>query len=348
MKKRLKNKYLVPAIICLVVFIGLTCVYFLSGFSKENTISYLYVDQDDNIDSIYTKLKPIARTHSMSGFTTLVRHSSYADNIIVGRYAIKPGTSTFTLFRNLKNGNQSPVHLTIPSVRTLDKLATTISKKLMLDSATIYKALTDEQTCARYGYDTTTIAALFIPETYDVYWNISIDAFLNRMQKENKHFWNEIRMSKARQMKLTPVQVTTLASIIDEETTNEEEKPIIAGLYLNRLNLHTTEYPNGMPLQACPTVKFALKQFQLKRIYDWMLKTNSPFNTYINPGLPPGPIRIPTVAAIDAVLNHAHHNYLYMCAKEDFSGTHNFAATYQEHQANSKKYTEALNKRGVK
>ena len=119
MKKRLKNKYLVPAIICLVVFIGLTCVYFLSGFSKENTISYLYVDQDDNIDSIYTKLKPIARTHSMSGFTTLVRHSSYADNIIVGRYAIKPGTSTLTLFRNLKNGSQSPVHLTIPSVRSI-------------------------------------------------------------------------------------------------------------------------------------------------------------------------------------------------------------------------------------
>ena len=142
--------------------------------------------------------------------------------------------------------------------------------------------------------------------------------------------------------------MATLASIVDEETANEAEKPTIAGLYLNRLNMRSEGYPSGMPLQADPTVKFALGQFAIKRIYERMLKTESPYNTYIHPGLPPGPIRIPSVAGIEAVLNHEHHNYIYMCAKEDLSGTHNFAATFSEHQANARKYAEALNKRGIK
>ena len=149
-------------------------------------------------------------------------------------------------------------------------------------------------------------------------------------------------------MGLTPNEVITLASIVDEETSVDEEKPKVAGMYYNRLKLRNSEYPNGMPLQADPTIKFALKKFELKRIYNNMLSVNSPYNTYTNAGLPPGPIRIPTVAGIDAVLNYTRHNYLYMCAKEDFSGTHNFAATYQEHQQNAARYSAALNKRGIK
>ena len=161
------------------------------------------------------------------------------------------------------------------------------------------------------------------------------------MQKEHDHFWKGERQAKAAQMQMTPVEICTLASIIDEETANTAEKPMIAGMYLNRLK-------KGMPLQADPTIKFALKQFELKRIWQKLLTIDSPYNTYRNEGLPPGPIKIASIKGIDAVLNHVDHDYLYMCAKEDFSGTHNFATTYQEHLQNAAKYSKALNERGIK
>ena len=167
-----------------------------------------------------------------------------------------------------------------------------------------------------------------------------IGKFLDKMNSESKKFWSFERKNKAKAMGLSPVEVITLASIVDEETANDGEKPMIAGMYYNRLKA-------DMPLQADPTIKYALKQFDLKRIYHNMLSTNSPYNTYRNTGLPPGPIRIPTVKGIDAVLNYVHHDYLYMCAKEDFSGTHNFARTYDEHQKNAAKYSKALNERGI-
>jgi UPF0755 protein len=211
----------------------------------------------------------------------------------------------------------------------------------MADSLSFYQALTDSACAVRLGYDTATIVCLFIPNTYEVYWNTSIDDFLQRMKKENTAFWNYSRMQKAQVAGLTPVEVQTLASIVDEETSNNAEKPVVAGMYINRLK-------QGMPLQADPTVKFALGDFTLRRIYQNMLNTDSPYNTYRYAGLPPGPIKIASVAGIDAVLNYAHHNYLYMCAKEDFSGTHNFAATYNEHLANASRYAKALNERGIK
>ena len=170
---------------------------------------------------------------------------------------------------------------------------------------------------------------------------MSIDALLERMQKEHDRFWEGERQQKAAERQLTPVEVCTLASIVDEETANNAEKPMIAGMYLNRLEQH-------MPLQADPTIKFALKQFELKRIWQKLLQTESPYNTYKYEGLPPGPIKIASIKGIDAVLNAAEHDYLYMCAKEDFSGTHNFAATYKEHLQNAAKYTKALNEKGIK
>ena len=191
------------------------------------------------------------------------------------------------------------------------------------------------------GYDTCTIAAMFVPNTYDVYWNMSIDDLLERMQKEHDRFWQGDREAKAARIQLTPNEVATIASIIDEETANNAEKPMIAGMYLNRLKA-------GMPLQADPTIKFALKDFELKRIYHKLLDIDSPYNTYRYEGLPPGPIKIASIKGIDAVLNHVEHEYLYMCAKEDFSGSHNFAQNYQEHLKNAAKYAKALNERGIK
>lgn len=341
MKKTTSKKILITVGVCVAVVCFLCYYYFFSSMSTKDNSIFVYIDDNDNIDSVYTKLEPIATGHAMTGFKALVKCSSYSDNIRTGRYEIEKGNGAFTVFRKLKNGLQASVNLTIPSVRTVDKLAGIISKKMMMDSLALYNALTDSVTCAKYGYTTQTILCMFIPNTYELYWNIPVNKFLDKMDKECKKFWNFERTQKAKAMNLTKEEVITMASIVDEETANDKEKPMIAGMYYNRLK-------SGMPLQADPTIKFALKDFNIKRIYNNMLAVKSPYNTYKNIGLPPGPIRIPSVAGIDAVLNHVHHNYLYMCAKEDFSGTHNFAETYEEHLKNAAKYSAALNNRGIK
>ena len=253
MKKELKKKYLLSALVCVAVVTGIIYYYFFEGFSTKDKTEYVCIDNNDNIDSVYSKLSPLASKHGMCAFRTLARHMQYADKIRTGRYAITPGDGAFSVFRHMRNGQQAPVSLTIPSVRTMDKLAGEISKRLLMDSTTLYRALTDEATCQKLGYDTATIACLFIPNTYDVYWNIPVDKFLEKMQKENNRFWNPTRCQKASQLGLTHNEVITLASIVDEETANNSEKPMIAGMYYNRLKLRNAEYPKGMPLQADPT-----------------------------------------------------------------------------------------------
>ena len=340
--KRINAKiYLWGSAAVVLIIAGFTYCYLFSGLSKSAKTEYVYIDSDDTQDSVFSKIHPIANAIPMSGFSTLARHSGYADHIRTGRYAIHPGEGALMVFRHLKNGQQTPVSLTIPEVRTIDRLAGALARKLMLDSADVAIHLSDSAYCARWGYDTATVAALFVPNTYDIYWNVGLDRLMERMEKENQKFWNDERRGKAEAMGMTPVEVTTMASIIDEETANNAEKPMIAGMYYNRLKA-------GMPLQADPTIKFALKDFALRRIYHKLLYIDSPYNTYRYEGLPPGPIKIASIAGIDAVLNHVEHDYLYMCAKEDFSGTHNFARTYQEHLQNAARYTKALNERGIK
>ena len=340
--KAYKAKYLlVAAAFCLLAILGLGYYYFMTTFSSMTETQYVCIDDNDNIDSVMAKLRPVASEHSLTGLSTLLRHTDYADKPRTGRYAILPDESTLQVMRKLRNGQQEAVMLTIPESRTMVKLAAALGRKLMLDSVEIAAALIDQEYCNRWGYDTCTIAALFVPNTYEVYWNVTLDHFMERMVKEHDSFWNAQRRTKAEAAGLTPNEVSTLASIIDEETANTAEKPMIAGMYLNRL--HT-----GMPLQADPTVKFALKNFALKRIYHDMLFFDNPYNTYRNTGLPPGPIKIASIKGIDAVLDYVKHDYLYMCAKEDFSGTHNFAATYSEHLRNAARDAKALNERGIK
>ena len=340
--KRINAKiYLWGSAAVVLLIAGFTYCYLFSGLSKSAKTEYVYIDSDDTQDSVFSKIHPIANAIPMSGFSTLARHSGYADHIRTGRYAIHPGEGALMVFRHLKNEQQTPVSLTIPEVRTIDRLAGALARKLMLDSADVAIHLSDSAYCARWGYDTATVAALFVPNTYDIYWNVGLDRLMERMEKENQKFWNDERHGKAEAMGMTPVEVATMASIIDEETANNAEKPMIAGMYYNRLKA-------GMPLQADPTIKFALKDFALRRIYHKLLYIDSPYNTYRYEGLPPGPIKIASIAGIDAVLNHVDHDYLYMCAKEDFSGTHNFARTYQEHLQNAARYTKALNERGIK
>ena len=341
MKRSKAKLYLIPAMLCLAGVVAIGYYHFFTAFSKHADKQYVYIDNDDTADSVYAKLETVGSSHALTGFRTLARHFGYNENIRSGRYAIEPNSSTIDVFRILRNGRQEPLMLTIPESRTMPMLAGRLAQKLMLDSVTIAEAFTNNDFCQQLGYDTATIASLFVPNTYEVYWNTDLDKFMQRMVKEHDKFWTEERRKKASRLGLTPAEVCTLASIIDEETASNAEKPMIAGMYLNRLKA-------GMPLQADPTVKFALQDFSLKRIYHNHLVVNSPYNTYKNTGLPPGPIKVASIQGIDAVLNRVAHNYMYMCAKEDFSGTHNFAVTYQEHLKNAERYSEALNQRGIK
>lgn len=313
---------------------------FLSSFSSAKEEIMVRVDRDDNCDSIQAKLERVASPRQMLGFRIL--------SGVVGMKKVRPGCyiagggiSTLALFRNIWGGRQTPVKLTIPNVRTLGDLAARLSLQLEVDSAQLASAFSNEALCRELGYDTTTIGCMFIPNTYEVFWNISAKDLMARLHKESNAFWTSKRKAEAKAAGLTPNEVIIMASIVDQETANSEEKPMVAGMYLNRLH-------QGMKLQADPTVKFALKQFALKRILHEHLSVDSPYNTYRHEGLPPGPIAIPALSSIEAVLHFAHHDYIYMCAKEDFSGTHNFAKTYEEHLANARKYAEALNERGIK
>jgi UPF0755 protein len=317
-------------------------VYYLTGsLSKSGQSEYIYIDDNDDIDSVAAKLAPIANEQALLSFKLVSRHVGYSKHIRTGRYAIEPGEGIFSVLRKLKNGHQEPVRLTIPESRTTDRLAGALARKLMMDSLSLSILLKDSTFCAKQGFDTASIVCMFVPDTYEVYWNTSIENLMSRLKKEHDKFWDSSRQAKATAIGLTPNEVCTLASIVDEETSNNPEKPMIARMYLNRL-------AKGMALQADPTVKFALKDFAIRRIYHNMLNTDSPYNTYRYAGLPPGPIKVASVAGIDAVLNAPNHSYLYMCAKEDFSGTHNFASTYSEHLRNAAKYTKALNERGIK
>lgn len=339
--KRIKTAYLASSVGCLVVVIGIVCYFLFAGIAKNEGISYLYIDDDDDMDSVSVKLSEIATPTGVTAVRTMARHMGYTDKIRTGRYALEDGMSALQLFRNMRNGHQEPMKLVIPSVRTKARLAQELGKVMMFHQNDFLDAISKEAVCEKYNLDSATIISMFVPNTYEVYWDTPVEQFLDRMKKESDRFWNSDRKAKADKLHLTPVEVVTLASIIDEETANNGEKPMIAGMYYNRLQ-------QNMPLQADPTIKFALQDFSLRRIYTKLLSVQSPYNTYRNSGLPPGPIRIPSVAGIEAVLNLVHHDYLFMCAKEDFSGTHNFAKTYQEHLVNAAKYSKALDQRGVK
>ena len=335
-------KVLLGVVALLLLCVLGTMYYFLKSpiLNKQET-QYLYIDRDDNVDSLYQKMDSITKPHGMKGFRFIADAKDLASSLKRGRYALDTSVGAWDFFNILKRGEQTPLNVPIPSARTMDKLAVAVSKKLELDSLDLLRALTDSTVCARYGFTKQTIPAMFIPDSYNMYWTVSVDEFLDRMKKEYDKFWDSDRMAKAKAIGLSPVEVSTLASIVTEETRATQEKPTVAGLYLNRLK-------KGMLLQSDPTVKFAMQDFGVKRILNRMLTIDNPYNTYKYNGLPPGPIRVPMKEDLEAVLNHETHDYIYMCAKEDFSGTHNYARTEAEHRANAAKYHRALNERGIR
>lgn len=257
-----------------------------------------------------------------------------------GRYELKAGMTYVRTVRMLRLGLQSPVRVTFNNIRTFDRLAGVLSHKLEADSAAWLAALTSDSLAHVYGLTPRTMMTLFIPNTYEFYWNTSPDQFLARMKQESDKFWSS-RTDKLARSGLTPLQAYTLASVVYEETKRKAEMPRVAGVYVNRLR-------RGMPLQADPTVKFAVGDFTIKRVLNRHLETDSPYNTYKYAGLPPGPICMPSVDALDGVVNFENHDYLYFCAKDDLSGAHNFSRTLAEHNQNAQAYARALNRRGIR
>lgn len=274
-------------------------------------------------------------------FIWVAKLMKYGDKIYPGRYLIPMTMSNRDLIAKLRIGKQDEVRYTINNIRTKEQLVGWTAQKLEADSTALYKLLTDSTFLAPNQLTPHNVIAIFMNDTYQFNWNTNAEQFFDRMYKEYDKFWTDERREKAQKVALTPHQVIALAAIVEEETAKTDEMNQIAALYLNRLKAQ-------MPLQADPTVKFAVGDFALRRILKEHLTIDSPYNTYKNIGLPPGPIRIPSKVAIDAVLNPANHNYLFMCAKEDLSGYHNFAVTYDEHLINAHKYQDELDRRNIK
>ncbi|MDR2809653.1 MAG: endolytic transglycosylase MltG [Tannerellaceae bacterium] len=313
--------------------------FYTPGFANRKTI-YVYIDDRKDFGNLCGRLIDSAGMTHPANFKRLAGLWKYPENMKTGRYAVTPGMNYWTLLNNLRRGQQTATRITFHNIRLIEDLAERLAEQLMLRKDEILLLLNNPDNCRSLGFTTETIGALFIPDTYEVYWNISVENLLQRMKREYDAFWTDQRKKKAAAISLTPVEVAILASIVEEETAAADEYPVVAGLYLNRLR-------QGIPLQADPTVKFAIGNFSLQRILFEHLEVDSPYNTYKYAGLPPGLLRLPSVRGLDGVLNYAEHRYIYMCAKEDFSGRHNFAVTLAEHNRNANRYRAELNRRNI-
>lgn len=290
-----------------------------------------------NYQTILKQLKTEKVISSPAIFNFLAKRADYPEKVKTGHYEIKKGMSLFSILRMLKNGKQTPVNLVITKLRTKEDFASLVGKKFECDSLSFINFLNNEDSLKKYNLDTNTIMTAVLPNTYTYYWNITPAKIFTKLFESYNNFWTSERKELARQKGLTPQTVYILASIIEEETNKNDEKGNIASVYLNRM-------AKGMKLGADPTVKYALRDFSLKRIYLKHLTVESPYNTYKVYGLPPGPICTPSTITIDAVLNAPKTDYMFFVAKSDFSGHHNFAATYEEHLKYAKEYQQALDK----
>ncbi|MEZ4848496.1 MAG: endolytic transglycosylase MltG [Bacteroidia bacterium] len=276
------------------------------------------------------------------GFHWVAEKMNYPNHVYSGRYIIDDGISNRDLVTLLRSGKQEPIQFTFVKFRTKQQLADYVDEKLMISAKDIMDVMDDKDFLAKRSGLTPEIAmAIFIPNTYEIYWNISAEDFYDRMFKEYKRFWNDERNKKRDKWGLNRLEVMTLASIVEEETNRNDEKATVAGVYLNRIR-------NKWPLEADPTVKYAVGDFSIKRVLNVHLQVDSPYNTYLYPGLPPSPICTPSIASIDAVLNGEKHEYMFFCAKIDGSGYHHFSKTLTEHNNYAREYRAMLNQRGIK
>ena len=334
-----KTKWII-GIIAAILLIVIACVapYLLTGAPADGMVK---VRKGSTIEQISDSIKANVDVKYGERVATMLRLMRAKVENREGAYRITQGTSPFTAARRIKNGVQSGVRFTFNNVRTIDEWAQRWGDTFMGDSDDMHKALKDSALCAKYGKTPQTIACLLMPDTYEFYWDVTPEKTLDRLNDYYNEFWSDKRKAKAVKLGLSPDEVATIVSIVEEETSKADERGKVARLYLNR-------YQQGMRLQADPTVKFALGDFSIKRITQPMTQINSPYNTYRVNGLPPGPIRLPEKSTIDAVLDAPQHDFLYMCARADFSGYHDFTRDYASHLDNAHRYQAALNNRGIK
>ena len=329
----------------LIVAVGFMQQYYrleICNFvSRDGESHSYYVYPDMTADSLYTLMCVDYEVQSEDAWYAHSKHMFYYQPK-TGYYSFPAEMGNKHLIRRLQLGNETPINISFThALRTPAHLAGALGNKLLIDSAEIKQRMDDKAYMARFGLTPETAVCLFIPNTYEVYWTMTADQLFTRMHKEYQRFWNEERLAKAQQIGLTPVEVATLASIVASETNKKDEYPLIASLYLNRLR-------KGIAMQACPTVIFAVGDFSLRRVLKRHLKIDSPYNTYINRGLPPGPIRLARPDVIDAVLNAPETDYLYMCANPNFTGTHIFSSSYNKHSSIARQYQQELNQRKIK
>lgn len=333
---------LVIALIVLAIggYFGLNVYRTYLSANVTGNEKYIYIKTGATYDEFISNLENKDALNSIATFKEAAAKMNLANSLKSGRYAINVGMNNRTLINKLKSGNQDAVQLKFQNIRKIENFAAYLAKNVEADSASFMQVLDSAALIEKYGFNKETVYTMFIPNTYELYWNTSPLDFFEKMEKEYTKFWNAERKQKAAALNLSPIQATILASIVDSEALFDKEMPTIAGLYLNRLN-------RGILLQADPTVIFANDDFTIKRVLNSHLAVNSKYNTYKYAGLPPGPIMMPSINAIDAVLNPDKNNYIYMCAKEDFSGYHAFAETREQHEINANKYRAAMNKRNI-
>lgn len=350
-KKKKKSKKAIArkkkiriAIISVAALIIITAAMFLPILLKgmksyEYETVRVYVDGEKGIEALRDSLVGALGKEYGSAVFDIWGRIADKSNIRSGSYAVKPGDKAYSLAKRMRNGQQDPVKLTFNNLRLMSDLAERVGVQLQMSPQQFADAV-DSILSAR-GVKKEMYPAYFLPDTYEFYWTASPATVVDRLLSYHDKFWNEERIEKAKKLALSPEQVSVVASIVEEETAMSDERPKVARLYLNRLS-------KGIKLQADPTVKYAVGDFGMRRILNKHLAVDSPYNTYRYEGLPPGPIRIPSGRTLDAVLDAPTHDYLFMCAKEDFSGYHNFAVDFATHQANARRYQQELNKRGIK
>ncbi len=342
-KKSIRKGLLIAGMVLLLIvgFVGFKLYQAFLGPSVTSHEAYFYVYTGDSYDQVLERIKAQNIVRHPALFDFAAARMDYPDMVKPGRYKLTPGMNNRRFIGNLRGGYQDAVKLQFANIRLKENFAGFLGRNFEADSAAFSAILNNEAVAEKYGFTKDNFYTMFIPDTYNIYWNTSPDKVIERLYEEYRKFWTEERLEKAKALNLTPVEVSILASIVRGEALHNDEMSQIAGLYLNRLK-------KGMLLQADPTVIFAHNDFTIRRVLNRHLILDNPYNTYRYKGLPPGPINMPPIVAIDAVLNPAQHNYIYMCAKEDFSGYHAFAETVTEHQVNARKFQKALDERNIK
>ena len=338
-----KKKILIPLIIFSTILTTSSVYTYQMLYSPNFLINaddkFIIIEENTDFNELIKKLEDDTLINDILSFSFLSKLMEYQENIKIGAYKVKMNMSNYEMITMLRSGNQTPIKLTFSYARKIEDLAEKITTKLKMSKDDLLNYL-NENINNYSGFKKTDIISIFLPDTYEVYWNISPEKLTNKMYSEYKKFWNEERLSKLDKINLNQKEAIVLASIVASESRMLDEADRIAGLYINRLN-------KNMRLQADPTLIFAANDFTIRRVLNKHKKIKSPYNTYIHRGLPPGPIRLASKKYIDAVLNYEKHNYIYMCAKEDFSGYHAFATNLSDHNRNAKKFQIALNMRKI-